>query len=448
MPEQSELYRRAEQAAALAREAGAGEAWASASRRRSVELEYRDGRIEKVEESTSRGLSIELYVDGRFSSHRTTDLRPETLQRFIPEAVALTRALEEDPFRQITPAALFENRPTMDLGMVDAQVASVSAEQRLRWCEEIFQNARDHEKAISATVGVSTTESTYASVSTHGFAAEESYTSIWAGGEVTLRDEGDRRPEGWFWAGGRGVSAVPSREEIGRRTLADAARRLGSSQGQTQRTTMIVENRAAGRLLGRLLGAANARAFSQQRSFFAGKIGERVVSDKLTLTDDPLIVGGLGSRHFDGEGISARSFPVIEAGVLRNIYVDTYYGRKVEMAPTTGSPSNLIVAPGDKDLAGLMQDAGNAVLVTGWLGGNADSTTGDFSFGIRGHLVENGQIGAPVAEMNVTGNLLDLFSRLSAVGNDPWMYSRSRTPTLVFDGVQFSGAEAPAASGK
>ena len=101
----------------------------------------------------------------------------------------------------------------------------------------------------------------------------------------------------------------------------------------------------------------------------------------------------------------------------------------------------LIVQPGaDKGLAELCAEVGEGVYVTSWLGGNADGTTGDFSFGLRGHLVENGELGAPVGEMNVTGNLLDLFASLAMVGNDPWPYRSTQVPTLVFEGVDFSGA--------
>ena len=78
--------------------------------------------------------------------------------------------------------------------------------------------------------------------------------------------------------------------------------------------------------------------------------------------------------------------------------------------------------------------------MTSWLGGNADSTTGDFSLGLRGHMIENGVIGRPVGEMNVTGNLKDLFARLEAVGNDPYPYSATLAPSLVFTDVDFSGA--------
>ena len=443
-----ELIHRVAEAIELAKRAGANEAWATASKRRSVEIEYRDDALEKVQESTTRGLSIRLWVDGRYSSHRTTDLRPDSLRTFIPDAVALTRALEQDPYRLITPPELYENRPTDDLDLVDPAIAEIDPQERVRWCEAIAETARNHDRFISTTTGVSDSAGMFASASSNGFTGNQRWTSLWCGGEVTLRDEGDRRREGSFWAGGTHLSEVPDRAELGTKALHEAARHVGSTQGPTRRTVMVVEPRIAGSIVGRLLRPANARAFSQQRSFWMGKIGESAVSEKLTLTDDPLLVRGLSSRLFDDEGISARRLPIIEAGKLRNIYVDTYYGRKVEMPPTTGGRSNWVFGLGDKNLEQLISDAGDGILVTSWLGGNADSTTGDFSLGVRGRLIENGELGAPVGEMNVTGNLLELFSNLVAVGNDPWPYSSVRSPTLVFEGVQFSGANPESSDGE
>jgi PmbA protein len=98
------------------------------------------------------------------------------------------------------------------------------------------------------------------------------------------------------------------------------------------------------------------------------------------------------------------------------------------------------VRPGDQSLAELLSAVGEGVYVTSWLGGNADGTTGDFSLGLRGHMIENGEVGRPVGEMNVTGNLRDLFSRLELVGNDPYPYSSTLSPSLVFSDVDFSGA--------
>ena len=126
--------------------------------------------------------------------------------------------------------------------------------------------------------------------------------------------------------------------------------------------------------------------------------------------------------------------------MLRNLYVDTYYGSKLGARPTTGSGSNRVVAPGTRGRDALVAAARDGIYVTSWLGGNMDATTGDFSLGVRGHLIEGGALGAPCGEMNVTGNILELFSRLAEVGDDPWRYSATLAPTLVFDGVQFSGA--------
>ena len=79
------------------------------------------------------------------------------------------------------------------------------------------------------------------------------------------------------------------------------------------------------------------------------------------------------------------------------------------------------------------------ILVTGFLGGNSNGLTGDFSLGVQGFRVRGGKIAEPVGEMNISGNHLDLWKKLSAVGNDPYPYSSMKTPTLVFEGVQFAG---------
>jgi PmbA protein len=203
--------------------------------------------------------------------------------------------------------------------------------------------------------------------------------------------------------------------------------------------TMAVDNRAAGRLLQALGGPLQAGSLQQKRSFLEGKLGEPIGSDKLSIVDDPLLVKGFGSRLFDGEGIAAKPITFFDKGVLKSYYVDTYYGKKLEMEPTTGSPSNVVVKLGERSQPELLAEMKEGILVTGFLGGNSNGTTGDYSFGVQGFRVRGGQIAEPVAEMNISGNLGDLFKRLVAVGSDAYPYSTIRTPTLVFEGVQFAG---------
>jgi PmbA protein len=434
-----ELQNRAAQAVEMAKGAGADEAWATATQGRDVEFNFRDGSLEKVKDTTSRSLNIQVYADGRYSSHQTTDLNPERLGGFVAEAVAITKALEPDEFRRITPAALFANRPGDDLDLVDETVAALTREQRLEWCQVLDRIATDHDKVISATAGVYDGSFELASISSNGFSGTRASTYCWYGTNVTLRDQGERRASDGYYAGGAHVGDLPPASDVAQVALDRALSRLGSEKGPTAKTTMVVDARAAGQLLGRLLAAASARSVQQGQSFWTDLVGKQAFSDKLTIVDDPLIPRGLGSRHFDDEGISAKTIPIVENGEVRNLYVDTYHGRKTGMQPTTGSASNRVVDPGEQSLGELLAAVGEGVYVTSWLGGNADNTTGDYSLGLRGHMIENGKLGRPVGEMNVTGNLKDLFARLEMVGNDVYPYSATLSPSLVFGGVDFSG---------
>lgn len=419
--------------------AGAQGAWGGASRSRKVEFSVRDGSLESVSESTTQGLSLKIWADGRYSSHSTTDLRPEALARFAQEAVEMTRVLQPDPHRQIPDATLFAGRAEVDLDLVDPLITSLTREQREQLCQTQNAQLAGLDGVVSATSSTSDGTSTTAMVSSNGFQGSQEKTWLWLGSALTMR-EGDGLMEASMWGGAPHQAQAPTPEMVAAEALRRAQQQLGSTKGPTRKGLMIVDPAAAGRLVGRLLGPATGRAVQQGRSFWSDKVGRATISDKLVLTDEPLLPRGQSSRLYDGEGITAKPLPILADGALQNLYIDTYYGRKLGMAPTTGGPSNRIIALGSRDLAEIIADADEAIYVTSWLGGNADSTSGDFSFGMRGHLIKDGRISAPVSEMNVSGNLLTLFRQLIEVGNDPWAYSSLQTPTLVFDEVDFSGA--------
>ena len=119
------LLQSARAAVDIALKAGASDAIANVEDSSSTVFDFRDGKLEKVQQSASRSLSIALYVDGRFSSHSTTDLRPNELRRFIGDAIELTKHLEPDPFRVIPDPSFYENRPSVDLDLVDPGVEAI-----------------------------------------------------------------------------------------------------------------------------------------------------------------------------------------------------------------------------------------------------------------------------------------------------------------------------------
>jgi len=429
-------------AADLALKKGAGEAAAGAWQARHVEVAWRDGKIEKISEATTRGLALDLYVDGRYASVSTSDLRPEALDRFVEDSTALARKLAPDPFRTLPDPALYQGQARVELELEDPSHGALDSATRRRIAEELEAAARAVPGAgqiLSVTTGASDTRAESVLVHTNGFEGSRRGTDFWISAEVTVKDPDGRRPEESAASGSRFFAELESPGDVGRRAAERALARVGSVKGPSAVLPMAVDARSAGRIVAALFGPLGAASLQQKRSFLEGKAGATVGSALLDLVDDPLVVRGLGSRLYDGEGMAARSFPVFEGGVLRNYYVDTYYGRKLGMAPTTARTSNLAWKLGPRSQPELLATMGEGILVTGFLGGNSNGTTGDFSLGVRGFRVRGGRRAEPVGEMNVSGNHLELWKRLSAVGNDPYRYSAMRTPTLVFDGVQFAG---------
>ena len=190
------LLERAALAVKLARAAGADGVFAWSSRDRFVEVNYRDGALEKVQESTSSSLSIALYAGGRYSTHSTTDARRDRLEAFIKETVALTRALEPDPHRALPDPALFEGRSEVDLDLMDAGLADLSADEREGWCEEMNALVMAHEGVISASSGAYNDHSVRAGVSSNGFEGTYESTSVWRGASAVLKEDGDKRLRG------------------------------------------------------------------------------------------------------------------------------------------------------------------------------------------------------------------------------------------------------------
>jgi PmbA protein len=432
----------ARQAVDLARQKGASEAAATASRTRDVEMQWRDGRLDKVSEATTRGLSLQLYVEGRYSAVSTSDLRPEALERFIADSVAMTRVLARDEHRRLPEPELYAGRSLVDLSIEDPRQAELTADERQRFVRELEAGARsaDTKGAIlSVTTAFGDTLREMFRVSSNGFEGGLRGTQFVASAEVSAQDPDGRRPEESDYAVARFFENLPDAATLGRQAGQRALGRIGSTKGASAVLTMAVDNRAAGRLVSMLLGPMSGGAIQQKRSFLDGKLGQKVGSELLVLTDEPHVKRGLGSRLFDGEGITARPLPLFEGGELRTYFIDTYYGRKLKARPTTGSASNLSWKLGSKGQGALLADLKEGILVTGFLGGNSNGVTGDFSLGVQGFRVRGGKVAEPIGEMNISGNQMDLWKRLVAVGNDPYANSPMRTPTLVFEGVQFAG---------
>ncbi len=433
-----EKYNLAKWAMNHALENGAQQVSVSISNSKSSSVEVRDEKIDKLEQAVESGLSIRLYVDNKYSSHSTNRLKKEDLARFIEEAIAGTKYLSEDEFRTLPDPGLYYKGNGSNLETLDSGFDKIDPQQKIDLAFETEKEVLGKdERIISVSTSYYDGLNERVMVTSNGFEGDTSNSYYGINASVSVKSD-DARPES-YWGESEIFFNKLEKEGIGLKALERALNKIGQKKIASGKMPMIVENRQVGRLFGPLISALNGSAIQQKNSFLIDKLGQKVASEKLTITDDPFIPSGRGSRLFDSEGLATKKRPVFENGVLKTYYIDTYYGKKLQMEPTSGSTTNVVFKTGSKDLQALIESVDRGILVTGFNGGNSNGTSGDYSYGIEGFLIEKGRLTQPVSEMNITGNMKDLWSNIGEIGNDVNKNSSWLTPSILFEGVDFSG---------
>ncbi|SHF22910.1 TldD/PmbA family protein [Dysgonomonas macrotermitis] len=404
-------------------------------------FEYRNLQLDKLHQSSENKLYIELYVDGKYGTFSTNRLDKDELDVSIKEGIASTRFLAPDACRVLPDVSrYYKAKKTDNLDLFDNSYYDYTVDQKLALARSTVEEIKDADSRIVSVVS-SYDDGCGAEymIASNGFEGmiQDSVFSLTA--EVALKTEGDARPES-YWYDSKLYWNDLQKAGIARKALERALQKLGQTKIKSGRYNMLLDNTASSRLLSPLVSAMYGSALQQKNTFLLDKLGSKIVSDKLTIKDNPHMPCTFGSRWYDGEGVATRDQVLIDKGVLNTYFIDSYNSLKLNMSPTIASPSVLTIEHGLNNWNQLLKVMNNGIWVTGFNGGNTNSTTGDFSFGVEGFLIENGNLSTPLSEMNITGNILDLWCNLVEVGNDPLSKNSSRQiPSLLFENVSFSG---------
>jgi PmbA protein len=423
--------------------AGASDVRAYATRCRRTELEWRNSKIDRIRESTTVNLTLSLFVEGRYSAHSTSDVRLDAVTTFIEKAVGITRYLAPDKHRKLPPKERYQQPFKESLQIHDSAVFGIAPEDRTAIAKKMEASAKSVDRKnliISSTSIVGDENAEKVCVTSNGQEIFEESTNAWRIIVVSIKGTGGRKPEGFAHNTGRQLKDLQPPEIMGSEAYKQALHKRGMKQAPTDVYDVVIENRAATGFARQLEKPLQGSSLQQKQSCFEGKVGTAVASKLLSITSDPYVAAGLASTSFDSEGMASRPLIIFEKGVLKNFFLDTYYASKLNMEPTTGTPANLIWEYGTRDCKEMVNSIEKGIFITSLLGGNSNSASGDFSYGIKGFLVKMGKIVHPVSEMNISGNILTIWKNLVEVGNDPWIYSSNRAPTLCFRKVQCSGA--------
>lgn len=405
----------------------------------SSSFEYRNTQLDKLQQSTENKLYIELFVDGRYGSFSTNRVERQEIEDLIRNGIASTRFLAPDRCRQLPETNRYFSENGKDLDLYDPSYLSIPVSSKINLLKQAnLEVYGKDQRIISVTSSYDDNRSAEYMITNNGLEVFSQDSSFSITSEVALKTDTDARPES-FWYDSSVFWNDLKKEGIARKAFERALGKIGQTKVASGKYQMLLDNTQASRLLSPILSAIMGTSLQQKNSFLLDMKGKQIASSLLNITDTPHLNRSFGSRWYDGEGVATYDRKVIENGVLQTYYIDNYNALKMDIEPTISSPSILQFNLGESNLEGMIRNIQNGIWVSGFNGGNTNSTSGDFSFGIEGFLIQNGKITQPVSEMNITGNLLTIWNNLVEIGNDPRKNSPWKTPSLLFNEVSFTG---------
>jgi PmbA protein len=409
------------------------------------------GEVETLKESGSKGIGVRVFFGQRAASTYSSDMSADGLRTMVDAALHLAKVTSEDPMAGI-PAPEQQGKLEGDLELYYDDVYSLSTEARIEYARRAEKASMGFDKRITNSDGGSFDASIYYKVlaNSNGFVGDShrSYCSVVA--VPIAQMEGAAMQRDYWYSAAMTLKKLESPEHVGEIAARRTLRRLGARKVKTAKVPIVFENTVSGSLIGHIFEAVNGDSVYRGASYLAGKLGEKIAGDNIHIVDDGTIPGLFGTSPFDSEGVASRKTVVVENGVLRSYLLNTYTAKKLGMQ-TTGNasrslagtpgigPGNFFLRPGQKSLQEIIGGIKEGLFVTEFLGQGVNMVTGDYSRGASGVWIENGELAYPVEEITVAGNLRDMFSNVTEIGNDLEFRSSIASPALRIDGMTVAG---------
>jgi PmbA protein len=425
------LLQIAEELVAFGQKNGASQVEVSINQGTNFSVDILQGNIDKLTEAVSKGLGLRVFVDGKVAKASSSDFSNETLHRLMLNAIVRAKLSSPDPLAGLP----VKDSPTVDtasLRIYDPAVAEMAPEKKIAAAKETEAVCLADQR-IKKTFG--------SSFSTHigerflansnGFSSSFQRTSCSCGVSLQAGEDPNLFDEGWYDSSVN-LLGLESPEVIAKKAIHRVTRLIGGKKVESQNVPVVFEPPMTAEILNFFSTCIGGNNVYLKQSFLAGKIGEKVGNDFVTIIDDGLMPGAPGTEPFDGEGVPSCKTVVMEKGILKSYLLDTYAGRKLGMKSTgnSGGPNNLYFAAGEFTPEQIIKSIDNGLLLTGTIGFGQVPTTGDISRGAFGIWIEKGELTYPVAEITISGNLAQLLRGVQMVGNDLQIKDSVSGPTI------------------
>jgi PmbA protein len=405
--------------------------------------------VESLKEAGSRAAGIRLLVGKNVGSSYTSDLSPEGIATLVRGALALAKITSEDPFAGL-PDPSDQGKYQPDLGLYDSAIEEMETEWKIAQAKRAEEVAFATDERIRNSEGASFDSYVGRRVfaNSQGFIGSYRTSSCGLSVSPVAKQNGSMERDYWYTSA-RSALKLESPDDVGRRAAERAVRRLNPRKIATQKAPILFEPRTARSLLSDLFSAVNGGAIYRHASFLAGKLGEKIATESLTVIDDATLPGLFGSSPFDDEGVLSRRTVVVEKGVLKSYLLNSYTARKLGLKTTgnasrgiTGNagvgPGNFFIEPGVQSPEAMLKNLRTGLYVTELIGGDTNTVTGDYSSGAAGMWIENGELAYPVSEITIAGNMKQMLMDLQ-IASDLEFRGSVASPTLLIQEMMISG---------
>jgi PmbA protein len=406
--------------------------------------------LERLKDAGSRAAGLRVLVGRRVGSSYTSDLSSDGIRELVKSAMELAAISTEDPHAGLPEPSELGALPG-DLQLFSADIAGTNTDYRIEQARQTEEAAFSADPRITNSEGASFDAHSGQRVfaNSRGFFGSYRVSSCSLSTTPVAR-QGEFMERDYWYSSARKYSNLQSPAHIGRCAAERTVRRLGARKVSTQKVPVIFDPQTARTLLANIFDAVEGDAIYRSASFLAGKLGDRVASENVTIVDDGTLPGLFGTSPFDDEGVPSRRTVVIDRGVLKSYLLNAYTARKLGLKTTgnaargiTGNTGvghgNLFLEAGDLDPYELIRGISKGLYVTELIGSGVNIVTGDYSRGAAGQWIEHGDFAYPVSEITIASTLQRMLMDLEAVGSDLEFRGSVASPTLVIREMTVSG---------
>ena len=418
---------------------GASSSEAAASLSQGLSVNVRKSEIETVEHTRDRNLVVSVYFGQRTGSASTSDYSPAAVKETVLAACNIAKWTEEDRCIGLAdPERLATD--VMDLDLYHPWTPSVEEASSLALECEASALGADARIVNSEGASVDAHQGVEVYGNSLGFIGHTQKSRQGISCSV-IAGVGDSMQRDYWYSSARRLGDLDTPVQVGDQAARRTLRRLGARRVPTCKVPVIYEAPVASSLLGHFISAISGGALYRKASFLLDHLDKKIFPEFVRIHEQPLIVGGMGSAAFDGEGVATSARDIVSDGILRGYVLGSYSARRLDMQTTgnAGGVHNLTIDTGDQNLEQMISSIDEGFLVTELIGFGINNVTGDYSRGAAGLWIENGEIAYPVEEVTVAGNLKDIFQNIAAIGNDVDPRRSTRCGSILVEGLTIAG---------